>query len=216
MPAILPAGALSMRDHMTPKVLDLSHFDPKPDWESLIHAGIVGVIQKATDGASFVDPTYASRRAEVLPTRLLFGAYHFWRPGDAVTQARHFLSVLASSAPAPLLAVDYEVPGGTIGDLISFIQQVEIRAGKKMVVYGNKPYLGEQLAAATEDQFAFFAARRLWWAEYEIAEPVCPKCWAAPWLWQYSEDGKVPGVNAKVDLNHFNETDAELIAQWDA
>jgi len=54
--------------------------------------GIIGVIQKATQGKTYVDATFKSNKKAILAAGLLFGAYHFGDGSDGVLQARHFLT----------------------------------------------------------------------------------------------------------------------------
>ena len=42
----------------TDAVIDLSHFNHNPDFKLAKADGILGVIHKATQGTSFLDPTY--------------------------------------------------------------------------------------------------------------------------------------------------------------
>jgi len=42
--------------------VDLSHFDNVHDWDAVQKFGILGVINKATEGPGLVDRTYAIRR----------------------------------------------------------------------------------------------------------------------------------------------------------
>jgi lysozyme len=57
------------------------------------------------------------------------------------------------------------------------------------------------------------AAYRLWLSQYG-PKAVLPKGYKEYWLWQYSDKGEVPGINAPVDVNQFDGTDEELAAQW--
>lgn len=190
------------------KVVDLSHYDTVTSLEAMAGAGIEGVIHKATEGTGVVDTLY-HERADWMGEKVLWGAYHFWRPMNTVKQAQHFLDFLSESPMPGLLAIDYEVKGGTLAQVQDFIEQVEAATGLEMVVYGNAPYLGEQLAHADQAQLKFFRRRRLWWAEYANAPARTP--WT-PWLWQYTEKGPLPGLKRPGDLNSFLGKD--LREEW--
>src|SRR5580765_2996828 len=88
-------------------VIDLSHHNRSPDFQKAKAAGIVGVIHKASEGLTYVDPTYASNRRKALAAGLLWGAYHFGSGGNPKGQADHFLDVVAPG-PADLLVLDFE------------------------------------------------------------------------------------------------------------
>ena len=93
-----------------PVIVDLSHFDDVTDWNAVKSFGILGVINKATEGPGMVDRTYAIRCKPARDHGLLYGSYHFLRPGDPIAQADHFLDVaLAVDQPDDvLLALDHE------------------------------------------------------------------------------------------------------------
>jgi len=79
-----------------PVIVDISHFDDVQDWDRVKRFGILGVINKATEGPGMVDRTFAIRRKPAADHDILYGAYHFIRPGDPVAQADHFLDVVNS------------------------------------------------------------------------------------------------------------------------
>jgi len=74
-----------------PVVVDLSHHDDVQDWDAVQAFGILGVINKATEGLGLTDKTYAIRRNPAREHGLLYGAYHFMRQGDPIAQADHSL-----------------------------------------------------------------------------------------------------------------------------
>src|SRR5215471_12132865 len=73
-------------------VIDLSHWNTVKDFAAVKAAGIVGVIHKCTEGDGYADPTYDNRADAARAAGLLWGAYHFLRPGDMAAQARYFVA----------------------------------------------------------------------------------------------------------------------------
>jgi hypothetical protein len=62
----------------TNSVIDLSHHNgTRLRFNKAKTDGIVGVIQKATQGEVYIDPTFKKNRTAVLAAELPFGAYHF-------------------------------------------------------------------------------------------------------------------------------------------
>lgn len=72
-------------------VVDISHHNGNVNLAQAKSDGLIGVIQKATQGRSNIDPTYKTNRKKA---GLLWGAYHFGTGSDGVKQADHFLNTV--------------------------------------------------------------------------------------------------------------------------
>ena len=197
----------------TPVVVDLSHWDPAQDYAAVKKAGIVGVIYKATEGTGYTDPTYVQQQKGAKALGLKWGAYHFANSSDATQQANNFLK-FAFPDSDELFCLDWEDNGGDTMSLEQARQWIQIveaelgRPGECVIYSGNtaKEALGNK-------NDPFFGSRRLWLAQYGPT-PVCQKSWASYWLWQYSETGSIPGINGDCDVNHYDGSPDELVAQW--
>jgi lysozyme len=77
-------------------VVDISHHNGNVNLAKAKEDGILGVIQKATQGQSFKDPTYQRNRRKANDAGLLWGAYHFGTGSDGLKQAQHFLDVVGN------------------------------------------------------------------------------------------------------------------------
>jgi len=94
----------------TNSIIDLSHHNAKVDLNKAKAAGVVAIIQKATQGTGFKDPTLAANRKKAADAGLLFGAYHFGTGADGVDQADFFLETV-QPGPGDLLVLDFEANG---------------------------------------------------------------------------------------------------------
>jgi len=202
-----------------PRVVDLSHHNTDDgseiDWLAVKRDGIWGVIYKATESDDYVDPTYDEARRQVKATGgLLFGAYHFFRPGNVDRQVDHFLNH-AAPGPDTLLVLDHEDEGCSVDDVKKFLRLVEERTGQRPALYsGNviKEQLGDRIDG-------YLADTRLWMAQYGSNLEV-PRCWDdGAWLWQYT-DGQygpqphtISGIG-RCDINSFDGTQTDLRASW--
>src|ERR1044072_9533871 len=83
-------------------VVDISHHNGNIDLQQAKGDGIIGVIHKATQGTSGLDPMYVTNRGKAQAAGLLWGAYHFATGGDGVEQAQHFLDTVGSLQNTPL------------------------------------------------------------------------------------------------------------------
>ncbi len=203
-----------------PIVIDINHADGSRDGEDLIDfkvvykAGIRAVIHKATEGGHFVDPLYKSRKLKALAAGLLWGAYHFCRPGDIGNQASHFLSV-ATANDGTRYVLDYEDEKNALWQAERWLEIIHTVTGRRPWLYGGG-VLKEQLARRHTPALEQYP---LWLAEYgEIAKVPAP--WKDYVLWQRSGDGigpgihDIPGVGRKQDIDYFDGTDEELKLAW--
>ena len=185
---------------VSPIVLDLSHHNTIP--ESLIpaaSAGIIGIIHKATEGTSYQDPKVEARYSLADQAGLLFGLYHFIRHGNIGGQVDNFMSVYRRYNPANILiALDYEDATVSLSEVEEWLVSVNENTGKQVVLYSGhvlKDMLkGKPHAAINGDNYP------LWLAQYG-PNAVLPPGWGTYWLWQYTDQGKVDGVNPPTDLN---------------
>jgi GH25 family lysozyme M1 (1,4-beta-N-acetylmuramidase) len=198
----------------TPSVIDISHHQTIP--ASLVpakQAGIVGCIHKASEGTSYVDDKLDARFYLARDAEMKFGVYHFMRPGAMAAQVEHFHDTIAhllDDDPDLLIAADYEVDDISIDELLEFIAGIEQQCERSCVLYSGHTL---KEALATEPNWEL-SQRRLWLAQYS-STPTLPAGWDKYWLWQYSQDGNVPGINPPVDLNQYGgDSIAQLLAEW--
>ena len=190
------------------KVIDISHYQPDPDFAMVRGAGVVGVIHKFSEGASMKDAMYAGRRQAALSNQLLFGRYHFGHPGNVAAQVANFLS---GWQPDELLALDWEDTSDgvmSVADVVEFHDRVLLATKQHIVIYS-----GNAAKEALSAPDPVLSKCRLWLAQYASA-PVCPPGWSKPWLWQWTSHGSVAGISSNVDLDSFDGTDDELRASW--
>jgi len=200
---------------INPLVVDLSHHNDVTDFSAVKAAGIAGIIHKATEGVGFTDKLYADRRGRALGVGLLWGAYHFLRPGSTAAQVDFFLKVAAPDT-ATLLALDHEDERVALIDAKEFLLRVEDAVGRKPVLYSG--FLIKQQLGNSID--GYLAAHRLWLAQYG-PRPVTPRNWPSAWLWQFTGDGvgpkphSIPGiVGSGIDINSYEGDAVKLAAEW--
>lgn len=196
---------------MTPNVIDIYHGNVVHDFAALKAAGILGVIHKCTQGAGYADPTYAARRKLATDAGLLWGAYTFNTGEPVVLQVKNFLSH-AEPDGNTLLALDFEDnphSNMSLAQMRQFLQTADSQLGRKLVLYsGNrlKDLLGSQIDF-------MIGGHRLWLPQYgPVARPQAN--WKNPWLWQYSEAGRLPGTDGAIDLNLYAGTPEQLANEW--
>jgi lysozyme len=81
--------------------------------------------------------------------------------------------------------------------LRDFLGLIEGRYGVKPILYSGLSFAAAQLQG--------FGDYPLWLAEYTSAPmPRIPGGWKTWTFWQYSQDGRIDGVDGAVDLDRFN------------
>lgn len=203
-------------------VIDISHHNGVSSFTKVRAAGIFGIIHKATQGAVYVDPTFAPHTKKALAAGLKVGAYHFGTAGDAIAQADRLIAVAGSSA---LLVLDFEGnPQGqdmTLTEAEDFVHHVKQVTGRYPGLYSGHT-LKEALAngGITRADQTELSNCWLWIAQYATA-PLIPKVWDKWTLWQYTDGAagsgpyQVNGVG-RCDRDTFNGTQDELSAFWAA
>ena len=122
-------------------VVDLSHWDEVDSFEDSEDEGVVGIIHKATGSNNYFDPTYNQRKKDALAAGLLWGAYHFLRPGNMKDQAQYFVSKVGKNLD--LYAADHEDEGVSLDDLKTFLREVKRLTGKSPIVYSGHVLKGQ-------------------------------------------------------------------------
>ncbi len=204
-----------------PVVIDINHADGSSDGRDLIDfkkaykSGIRGIIHKASEGEHFVDPLYKARKPKAIAAGMLWGAYHFMRPGDVGNQVSHFLNAIAPRLDTDRLMLDYEDEKLALWQAERWLEVIHITTGQRPWLYGGN-VLKEQLARRHTPSLVQYP---LVLAEYGTVAKIPP-----PWdkfvLWQRSGDGTgpgihdIPGIGRKQDIDYFDGTDEELKTAW--
>lgn len=184
--------------------IDYSNWQPALD-PARVPADFIGVL--ATDGKSFKSPTLKSQMPAAMAQTKRTMVYHFARAGqsDSDTQARHFLKVAKKYIDAgavPVLDWEEEEFNGYAQWAIDWIRYVEKATGRQVWVYQR------QDAAANRSWGSF--RRPMWLARYPTTAAVNGylasfKVPPVPgWdvvIWQYSDNGWLPGYDGPLDLN---------------
>lgn len=196
---------------MNPLVIDLSHHNPEPDWARLKAGGTVGVILKATEALSYIDPTFGQRRQAARAAGLAVSSYHFLKHGNVRQQMLHYLDVVAPLR-GERVVIDYEDTSLNLGDLREAVLALQgADPDLQITVYAGGLLKG-QLGGNRDD---VLAKTSLWIAHYTLAPgPVWPKATWPVWsLWQYTDSASVTGIQGPVDGNRFNGPAGNLL-KW--
>lgn len=203
--------------------IDVSYWNAGIDWPKVRATGQRFVFVKATEGTYYKDTTFNANWSGAKSAGLLRGAYHFFRANqDPKKQADYFIAYIRSTKDDGELppALDLETADGQKKDKIIaaakvWLDRVEAAFGKRPIIYSAQYFLQDNFSEAGGGPPSWTKDYPLWLAQYpnnymEGSSPPLPRGWFNWTFWQYSEKGKVNGVNADTDLNLFNGTLEEL------
>jgi len=195
--------------------IDVSTYQRQPDWGVVAQSGTVTfVYAKCTEGTNYVDDQYSRNKIVCAERGLPMGAYHFFHPGqDPIAQADHFALIASPRAGELVPMVDVEVSegydaAGMVKRLGAFVESVEHKIGRSMLIYASYAFWNGELGGTD----GFSGHPRLWVAAYNSdPAPPIPNGWNDWVLWQWSDNGQIPGIIGAVDQDRFNGTDLKGI-----
>ncbi len=196
------------------KGIDVSNWQGTIDWKQVKNAGYQFAFMKATEGVDFVDHTFESFRKGARDAGLKEGYYHYFHPEESVAaQVKLFTDVVGKAEPDSLrLVIDAEDPGKwtrypvaqRVKMVDDFLQGVKEKTGVTPQV---SIYCSPNFADKILGNSPILSKYSLWIANYGVDKPTLPEPWGKWDFWQYTDAGRVPGINGKVDLDMFNGTD---------
>ena len=203
--------------------IDVSYWNAGIDWPMVRAAGQRFTFVKASEGDGYLDPTFDDNWRGARTAGLFRGAYHFFRANvDAKKQANRFIDYVKSMNDNGELppVLDLETHDGQSRDKIiarakTWLDLVEAAFGRKPIIYSRQYFLQDYFSEAGGGPPSWAKDHPLWLAQYpnnyvEGMQPYLPRGWFKWTFWQYSDKGRVNGINAKVDLNVFNGSLEEL------
>jgi len=202
---------------MTRRIIDISHHQGAVDFTKVAANGIVAIIAKATEGATWVDPAYQEFKSAAMKHNFLWGSFHFGTAADVDAQVEHYLATIKVTDDE-LLCLDFEENPNkqsmTVRQAREFVSLIRERLGRYPVLYGGI-WLKQHLDGKAD---RLLSKCPLWIAQY-AEEPTLPPGWKKYALWQYTdgESGPAPrnvdGIGP-CDRNQYNGTVAQLRRTW--
>ncbi|KAF9238120.1 glycoside hydrolase family 25 protein [Melanogaster broomeanus] len=188
-----------------PQGIDVSDYQPDVDWTTVVNNGVSFAYIKATEGTSYISPSFSSQYTGATNAGLIRGGYHFAHPDESsgATQASYFLANGGGwSADGITLpgALDIESnPDGaecyglTSSAMVSWIQSFsdayEAATGRYPVIYTTTDWW----TICTGNSAAFASNNPLWIASYSSTIGTLPAGWEYTSFWQYADSGPNPG-----------------------
>ena len=184
--------------------IDVSHHNGVIDWAKVAKdTNIVFVYIKATTGATHLDNRYKKNIKEARKNGLKVGSYHFFTSySSAHAQFENFKKQAKRSEQDLIPMVDVEAELGrwtrrqVQDSLLMFMRLCKSYYGKYPLVYGSQTSYNKYCAPR-------FNKFHLMIANYNGKAPVIIGKGHYS-IWQYTESGKVAGINHPVDKSRFH------------
>lgn len=191
--------------------IDVSHHQDRISW-SRLKEGTPGeppisfAYMKATEGSSHCDTRFEENWKSAKENGFIRGAYHYFSTkSPGAKQAQLFIGKvkLEPGDLPPMVDIEDE-PGNPAEfrrELKIFIDTLEKHYKVKPIIYTYKKFHDKHISGD------IFGNYPLWIAQYNTKRPGIDREWI---LWQCTENGRLPGIRQKVDINIFNGTIEEL------
>ena len=185
--------------------IDVSKHQGKINWDAIKkNSRIKYVYIKATEGSDLVDECYQRNIREARHAGLKVGSYHYLSNRSSVTtQFKNFASTANRDEQDLIPVIDVEVckqwSAQQLRDsLMVFSRMVEDYYGCKPIIYTYETFFKSYLGKA-------FAHYPIFIAKYPKNPDDKPNINGVKWLiWQFSETGRINGINGYVDMGRFN------------
>ncbi|WP_425449309.1 GH25 family lysozyme [Dethiothermospora halolimnae] len=183
------------------KGLDVSHYQGDINWEDINKDKYKFVFMKATEGTTFKDNKFVFNWNKSKEKGILRGAYHFFSAeSSGLGQAENFINTVPKEEYCLPPVIDIEISLGEDKEIIKkelwdLIISLEDYYNKKPILY---------VTYATYDKYikGDYLDYDIWIRDI-IKFPKLKD--DRNWLfWQYSNRGRVKGIETYVDINVFN------------
>ena len=191
--------------------IDVSNWQGQVDWQQVKDAGIDFVMIRfarrgSTEGGLYEDESARRNYEGAKQAGLKVGGYFFSQaisPGEAEEEARFVLAMIDGWQLDMPLVYDWEFTSSpartdhidrrTVTDCaLAFCRTVE-KAGRQPMIYFNANPAVANLYLAELTDYPFWLAQYADTMDYPYRVD----------MWQYTDSGKIPGIDAEVDLNLY-------------
>ncbi len=184
--------------------IDVSSYQRDIDWSATAKdKNIKFVYVKSTEGATYRSRHYAYNIENARKHGIKVGSYHFFRPQISVQrQFNNFTSIVKLEDQDLIPLIDVETKNGVTGaqladSVLLFAQMLEKHYGCRPMIYTGSSFYNSYLRTK-------LSGYQLFIARYSKVEPRLAG--GAKWtLWQFSERGRIAGIDHYVDLCRFNK-----------
>lgn len=183
--------------------IDVSQWQGYINFDQVYRSGIRIVYIRAGEGMAYTDPFFERNYTRARAAGLNVGAYLYVtarNEAQARSQAHFFASLMEGKTFQCRPAMDFEDLSGLSDAQIraiagAFLESLEEYTGSRPVIYSD--------ISNARRLDASFASYPWWAAQYDTNEVSDTGIWNSWTGWQYSDAGRISGINGNVDQNRF-------------
>lgn len=186
--------------------IDVSYYQGEIDWDAVQADGVSFAFIRVSDGRNHSDSQFARNLQEARRVGLRRGVYQFFRPDQDVNAQADLLingiQVLQQGDLPPVLDVEDDAglsSAALQARVKQWLDRVEAALGVKAIIYTGAYFWRDEIGDP-----AWALDYPLWVAHYTSSCALTPEPWSRWVFHQYTDRGRVNGIDGNVDTNNFN------------
>jgi GH25 family lysozyme M1 (1,4-beta-N-acetylmuramidase) len=181
--------------------IDVSYYQGDITWSRVAKSDVQFAFIRVYDGTQIFDEKFVANWNGARRSGVARGAYQFFRPEQSpVDQADLLIAALKKYGAGELPpALDLETTGSLPLDVV--VQRAKIWIDRVRSALGVEPILYTNPGMWRFRPLVEFATQPLWLAHYTSACPELPRGFVRWSYWQFTENGRIPGIEGPVDLD---------------
>lgn len=214
------ATEIKMEQKATPEVnnknrlnvIDIASYQSGLDLTKMPAAGLDGVIIKATQGTSYVNPYCNKHYGQAKQAGLLRGLYHYANGSGAIKEADYFVNSIKNYIGDAILVLDWEGEQNSqfgkndVAYCKMFLDRVYEKTGVRPLIYMSKSVCRAHDWSSVAKNYGLWAAQyannnETGWQSNPWTDGASFGAWSFAAIYQYSSHGKLKGYDGRLDLD---------------